>query len=160
MMMTKNADQSTTNFLEEATDSGGKFGDRLARSLGTAPILYKELSHAVVGAAIEVHRRIGPGMLEKVYQAALAYELGYRRIPFVAQAPVEILYRGSCKVGEFFADFIVDDTIILEIKSVERYLPVHRAQVYSYLGAADLHLGLLMNFDVPVLCRSICRVIR
>jgi len=109
---------------------------------------------------IEVHRRIGPGMLEKVYQAALEYELGYRHIPFVAQAPVDIVYRGCCKVGEFFADFIIDDTIILEIKSVERYLPVHRAQVYSYLGAADLHLGLLMNFDVPVLCRSICRIIR
>ena len=134
---------------------------RLTRSLGISatPLLYKELSHAVVGAAIEVHRRLGPGKLESTYQRAMACELGFRAIPFVAQAPISMTYRG-CDVGEFFADFIVDGKIIIELKAVERYAPVHKAQVLSYLSATRLRLGLLINFNVPVLWKSVCRVVR
>ncbi len=163
MMTRNNADQIATHYLDD--DDERELGEcelreNLERSLGLEPILHKELSHAIVGAAIEVHRRIGPGMIERVYQNALAHEFAYRAIPFVAQAPISIIYRGEVKVGEFLADFIVDDKIILEIKAVERYHPVHRAQVYSYLGAAKLNLGMLINFDVPVLYRSISRIIR
>ena len=162
-MMSKNAeDQTTTYYLDEQLhydSTEHEIGESLARSLGVAQIIHKELSHAIVGAAIEVHRRIGPGMLERAYQKALECELRFRGIPFVAQAPIKLSYR-DCQVDAFFADFIVDEKIILEIKAVERYTPLHRAQVYSYLGAANLHLGMLINFNVPVLYKSVSRVVR
>ncbi|CAN5669100.1 hypothetical protein BH11MYX1_BH11MYX1_52620 [soil metagenome] len=132
---------------------------RLEQSIGGGPIIYKELSHAVVGAAIEVHRRPGPGMLERTYQLALESELRFRRIAFAAQVPVGLVYRGD-NVGEFIADLIVDQKIIVELEAVERYLAVHRAQVFSYLGATRLRLGLLINFNVPVLWQSVVRVVR
>ncbi len=135
------------------------FEGRLMQSLGCGSLIHKELSHAVVGAAIEVHRRLGPGMLEHTYQLALESELRFRGISFVAQVPVGLMYRGD-SVGEFIADLIVDRKIIVELKAVERYLPVHRAQVFSYLGATRLKLGLLINFNVPVLWQSVVRVVR
>ena len=159
MMNTQHADQMPTCYLDDHSASSATFEERLERSLGTEPIIYKELSYAIVGAAIEVHRRIGPGMIEGVYQRALALMLRHRRIPFVAQAPLIVRFMET-NVGEFFADFIIDDKIIVEIKSVERYSAVHRSQLFSYLGAAGLHLGMLINFNVPVLVRSVCRVIR
>ena len=85
--------------------------------------------------------------------------LRHRSIPFVAQAPLAVRFMET-DVGELFADFIIDDKIIVEIKSVERYSAVHRAQLFSYLGAASLHLGMLINFNLPVRVRSVCRVIR
>ena len=156
MMKQNTSDETTTYYLDGDECS---LEQRLGRSVGSVAIVHKELSHAVVGAAIEVHRRLGPGMIERTYQRALECELRFRAIPFVAQAPIALRYRG-CDVGEFFADFIVDGKIIVEIKAVEHYLPVHRSQVFSYLGATGLRLGLLINFNVPVLCRSVCRVIR
>lgn len=121
-------------------------------------LLYPELSHAIVGAAIEVHRHIGPGQLESVYQRALASELARRRIPARAQVPIEMLYKGD-KVGDFFADFIVDDKIVVELKATDRPHGVHVAQVLSYLRATNLKLGLLMNFNAPVMYRGVRRVI-
>ncbi len=82
-----------------------------------------------------------------------------RSIPFVAQARISLQYR-DCEIEAFFADFIVDEKIVLEIKSVERHTPLHRAQVYSYLGATNLHLSMLINFNVPVLYRGVSRVVR
>jgi GxxExxY protein len=120
--------------------------------------MYPELSHSIVGAAIEVHRRIGPGQLESVYQRALASELRYRAIPFEAQVPIAMLYRGE-SVGEFFADFIVDDKVILELKSVDRFHPVHTAQVLSYMRATKLRLGLLLNFNAPTLVQGVRRIV-
>ncbi len=121
-------------------------------------VRHAELSHAIVGAAIEVHRRIGPGQLESVYQRSLASELTYRAIPFRAQVPIEMHYRGEC-VGEFFADFIVDDKVILELKSVDRFHAVHTAQLLSYLRATKLRLGLLLNFNAPILVRGVRRIV-
>jgi GxxExxY protein len=121
-------------------------------------VLYPELSHAVVGAAIAVHRGLGPGLLESTYQRALACELEDREIPFRAQVPIALTYRGR-EVGEFFADLIVDDTIILELKAVDRYASVHSAQLLSYLRATGLRLGMLINFNVPVLWKEIRRVV-
>ena len=121
-------------------------------------LLYAELSHAIVGAAIEEHRRVGPGQLESVYQRALEKELTYRHIPARAQVPLEMLYRGE-KIGDFFADFIVDDKIVLELKATERTHGAHIAQVVSYLRAANLRLGLLMNFNAPTMVRGMRRVI-
>ena len=123
-----------------------------------AGLVHSELAHAIVGAAIEVHRRIGPGQLESVYQRSLACELRYRAIAFEAQVPIAMQYRDEC-VGEFFADFIIDDKIIIELKAVDRFHPAHTAQVLSYLRATKLRLGLLMNFNAATLVQGVRRIV-
>ena len=133
------------------------------RELGTTPeshsaVLYPELSYSIVGAAIEVHRHIGPGQLESVYQHALARELAFRAIPFEAQVRIEMDYKGGC-VGEFVADFVIDGVVIVELKAVERVLAVHHAQVLSYLRAMQLRLGMLINFNVAKLTYGVKRVV-
>ena len=90
-------------------------------------ILYKELAFSIVGAAQEVHRALGPGFLEAVYEHALEYELQLRGIPFERQRPLRVTYKDHC-VGDYSADFLVDNSIILEIKAVAALLPAHEAQ--------------------------------
>jgi GxxExxY protein len=121
--------------------------------------LHSELTHEIVGAAIEVHRHIGPGQLESVYQRALVHELALRHIRFRSQAAVAMQYKGV-GVGDFVVDLIVDDRVVVELKSVEAFQPIHMAQVLSYLRATSLRLGLLINFNVPVLWRGVRRLIR
>jgi GxxExxY protein len=116
------------------------------------------LAHSVIGAAIEVHREIGPGYLEKVYQGALEWELKLQGIPFEAQKPVGVIYKGH-PVGEGFLNLLVAGELIVELKAVDALAPVHKAQVISYLKATRLHLGLLINFNVPVLKSGIQRVV-
>jgi GxxExxY protein len=120
-------------------------------------LLYGDLTNAVIGAAIQVHRWLGPGQLESAYQRALAKELAFCGIRYRAQVSITSWYRDE-PVGEFFADFIVDDKVILELKVVSRILPVHRAQLVSYLRATDLKLGLILNFQVPILTMGVKRV--
>ena len=120
-------------------------------------LLYGELTDAIIGAAIQVHRWLGLGQLESTYQRALAKELAFCGIRYRAQVPITSWYRDEA-VGEFFADFIVEDKVILELKVVSRLLPVHRAQLVSYLRATDLRLGLILNFQVPILTMGIKRV--
>ena len=122
-------------------------------------LLYAELSHAILGACIEVHRHIGPGQLESVYQRAVEHELALREIPFRAQVPIAMIYKGE-RVGDFFADLIIDDKVIVELKTVEHLLAVHTAQVLSYLRSTRLRLGLLVNFNVPVLVRGVKRLVQ
>ncbi|MFB3816242.1 MAG: GxxExxY protein [Candidatus Methylomirabilales bacterium] len=117
------------------------------------------LAQAVIGAAIEVHRELGPGYLESIYEQALAIELGLREIPFVRQAAVPVLYKGHV-VGEGRIDFLVGGELVVELKTVDVLAAIHKAQVLSYLKALKLHLGLLINFNVPVLRGGIQRVIR
>jgi len=116
------------------------------------------LAHAVIGAAIEVHRELGPGFLEAVYEEALAVELGLRKIPFIRQPLAEVRYKGV-KVGEGRLDFLVDGTLVVELKTVDTIHPIHRAQVISYLKVIGLPLGLLLNFKVPMLKDGIERII-
>ena len=122
-------------------------------------ILYPELSWQIVGAAIEVHKHIGPGQLESIYQRAMECELRRRGIAFGAQVPVPMFFKGD-RVGDFYADLIVEETVILELKAVERVKGVHTAQLLSYLSAAHLRLGILMNFNVPRMVHGTKRVIR
>jgi GxxExxY protein len=117
-----------------------------------------ELARQVIGAAIEVHRHLGPGFLESVYEEALAVELRLREVSFVQQYPVGVLYKG-CKVGDARPDFYVDDELVVEVKAVERLAPVHTAQVISYLKSVDRRLGLLINFKVALLKHGIQRVV-
>jgi GxxExxY protein len=117
---------------------------------GWTGALHSELTGRIIGAAIAVHRELGPGKLESVYERALAIELRAQGLPFRTQVPVPMLYRGE-SVGDFFADLIVDRKVIVELKAVDVLRPVHRAQVLSYLRATGLELGLLINFNVRVL---------
>lgn len=117
-----------------------------------------QLSQSVIGAAIEVHRELGPGFLESVYEEALSQELTARQIPHVRQAIINIRYKGSL-VGEGKLDLLVDKRLIVELKSVETLAPVHKAQVISYLKTTGLFLGLLINFNVPVLKDGVQRIV-
>ena len=108
-------------------------------------ILYKELAFSIVGAAQEVHRALGPGFLEAVYEHALEYELQLRGIPFERQRPLRVTYKDHC-VGDYRADFLVDNSIILEIKAVAALLPAHEAQALHYLAITGLRLAILLNF--------------
>ena len=117
-----------------------------------------ELAHRVIGAAIEVHRLLGPGFLETVYEQALSVELTLRGVPFVRQAPIGLHYKGS-RVGEARLDLLADDCLVVELKAVEQIAPIHIAQTLSYLKATRLRLGLLINFNVTALRRGIKRII-
>ncbi len=110
-----------------------------------AEIMYKELSFAVIGAAMEVHRLLGPGFLESVYQAALAHELTLRGIQFEQFKKLPVSYKGVL-VGDYEADFVIEGKIILEIKAVEKLHPRHEAQALNYLTATGFHLAIIINF--------------
>jgi GxxExxY protein len=108
-------------------------------------LLYKELTFAVIGAAMEVHRILGPGFLEAVYQVALERELTLREIPFERQVRLPVSYK-DVLVGEYIADFMVDGKLIVEIKAVSNFNSQHQAQAMHYLAATGFRLALLLNF--------------
>ena len=116
------------------------------------------LAHQVIGAAIEVHRHLGPGFLESIYEDALAVELGFRDIPFTRQPKIDISYKG-CPVGSARPDFFIGNELVVEIKAVESLAPIHQAQVISYLKSINKSLGLLVNFKVRILKEGIRRVV-
>ena len=107
-----------------------------------------QISGIILDAAIAVHTALGPGLLESAYQACLAYELTSRGLRLQTQVPLPIKYRGVCVDAAYRIDLIVEDLVIIEIKAVERLLPIHEAQLLSYLKLSDTHLGLLINFHV------------
>ncbi len=115
-----------------------------------AEILFKELSYAIIGAAMEVHRILGPGFLEAVYQAALAHELTLRGIRFEQFKKLPVYYKGVL-VGDYEADFVVEDKIILELKAVSAFHPKHEAQALNYLTATGFQLAILLNFGAESL---------
>jgi len=110
-----------------------------------AELLYKELAFQVIGAAMEVHKLIGPGFPEEVYQKSLEREFTLRKIAFVSQQRITVIYK-DVMVAEYFLDIVVDGKVDLELKAVSQLAPVHESQVLSYLKASGLHLGILMNF--------------
>jgi GxxExxY protein len=113
-------------------------------------ILFKELSFAVIGAAMEVHNILGPGFLEVVYQGALEKELALRRIPFCHQVELPVIYKGDL-IGIYKTDLVVGDKIIVEIKGISRLNPSHSAQALHYLAATGLELAILINFGMSSL---------
>ena len=118
----------------------------------------EDLAHRTIGCCINVHRELGPGLLELIYQRAVGYELEANGIPFERECPVPINYRGR-RVYVHRLDLVVSGQLLLELKAVERLLPVHHAQVLSCLLASKLRLALLINFNVPVLPQGIRRII-
>ena len=115
-----------------------------------AEIIFKELSYAIVGAAMEVHRILGPGFLEAVYQKALAHELALRGIRFDQFKKLPVTYKGVL-VGDYEADFVIEGKIILEIKAVSKLHPRHEAQAINYLTATGFRLAILLNFGTDSL---------
>jgi len=112
--------------------------------------LHKELSGKVIGVAIEVHKTLGPGFPERVYQVSLEHELSLRGIPFEAQKRVIVQYK-SIEAAEYFIDILVENKIILELKALSDLDPVHEAQAIAYLRATEMRLALLLNFGQRVL---------
>ena len=123
----------------------------------TGNLLHKELSDQVIGAAIEIHRQLGPGLLESAYQACLAHELSLRGILFVSQLDLPLTYKGVQLDVGYRIDLLVDDKIIIELKAVEKVLPIHEAQLLTYLRLLRKPVGLLLSFFVPVLKDGIIR---
>jgi GxxExxY protein len=113
-------------------------------------MIHEELTRSIIGAAMEVHRLLGPGFLESVYEHALAAELTERQIQFQRQTPISVRYKQT-EVGEYRADFLVDRKVILEIKATTALIEEHHAQVLHYLAATGLRLALLLNFGAKSL---------
>ena len=122
------------------------------------PLIADDACRKVIGAAIEVHGILGPGFLEHVYEEALAIELEIRNISFVRQSPHPLLYKGQA-IGTGRADLMVEKVLIVELKAQDVLLPIHLAQVISYLKATELRLGLIINFNVLRLRDGIRRVV-
>jgi GxxExxY protein len=119
----------------------------------------KALTSQVIGAAIEVHRSLGPGLLESVYEECLCYELELRGIPFVRQKALPILYKGVQLECGYRLDVVVAEELVLELKACESLEPIHQAQLLTYLKLTGIKVGLLINFNVPVLKNGIKRLI-
>jgi GxxExxY protein len=115
------------------------------------------VARQVIGAAIEVHKVLGPGFLESVYEEALALELGMRGLRFERQLPIAVTYKGHA-VGEGRLDILVEDVLVVELKAVDSLQRIHTAQTISYLKATGYKLALLINFNVPVLKDGVKRV--
>ena len=113
-------------------------------------IIHKKLAYDIMAAAFEVHNTLGAGFLEKVYENALMIALRKRRMKCQQQAPIKVTYEGEV-VGEYFADILVNDTVILELKTVQAITDVHRAQAINYLKATGLRLVIIINFAKPKL---------
>ncbi|OHB91239.1 MAG: GxxExxY protein [Planctomycetes bacterium RIFCSPHIGHO2_12_39_6] len=118
-----------------------------------------ELSNQIIGAAIEVHRILGPGLLESTYEQCLCHELTLKNISFERQKPLPVTYKGICLNCGYRLDILVEKLVIVELKTVEHIEPIHEAQLLTYLKLSDLWLGLLVNFNVPVLKDGIRRIV-
>jgi GxxExxY protein len=125
-------------------------GDTEARS----KLLHEELTEKIIGAAIEVHRALGPGLLESAYEECLCRELDLRGLKFQRQVPLPVEYKGVRLDCGYRLDLIVEDEVILELKCIERVLSVHEAQLLTYLKLKSKRVGLIVNFNVATLIRG------
>ena len=121
--------------------------------------LQDPITERIIGCAIEVHRGTGAGLLESVYDVCLAFELEAAGLAFRRQYPVPIEYKSLSIQTAFRVDFIVEERVLVELKAIETVLPVHKAQLLTYLKLTGLHTGLLINFNVTVLREGIRRIV-
>lgn len=117
------------------------------------------LSKQIIGAAIEVHRALGPGLLESAYETCLCHELTLRNIPFERQLQLPVEYKGVKLDAGYRIDILVDKLVIVELKAIDSLAPIHEAQLLTYLKLTHLWLGLLVNFNVPILKHGIKRMV-
>ena len=120
---------------------------------------FDELSRSVIGCAIEVHRNLGPGLLESTYRQCLACELSHAGIAFQMEVPLPVRYKDILLDCGYRIDLLISDDLIVEIKSVEALLPIHQAQILTYMRLASVPLGLLINFNVTKLQSGIRRFV-
>jgi GxxExxY protein len=121
------------------------------------PLQEKELTEKIIGTAIEVHRALGPGLLESAYQICMEHESKLRKMLFEHQVEIPIIYKGIHLDAGYKIDLIYEKRVVVELKAVERVLPVHEAQLLTYLKLTGMRVGLLINFNVPVLKDGIYR---
>ncbi len=115
------------------------------------PLLEKDLTDKIIGAAIEIHKILGPGLLESAYQVCMERESKLRKIPFEHLVKLPLNYKGIDLDASYVIDLVYDKRVIVELKAVERVIPVHEAQLLTYMRLTGIHVGLLINFNVPVL---------
>ena len=118
-----------------------------------------ELSGSIIGASIEVHKTLGPGLLESAYEECLCQELSLRKIPFERQKELPLRYKGFKLAGGFRLDVLAADQVVVEVKTVESLLPIHQAQMLTYMKMGGWKVGLLINFNVPILKKGIKRLV-
>lgn len=121
-------------------------------------MIYKGLTERIIACAIEVHRELGPGLLESIYESALAVELFQQGIRFARQKQLPVTYKGE-SIGDFRIDLLVEDLIVVELKSVERNDPLFEAQLLSYMKLGGYNVGLLVNFNSLLLAKGIKRLV-
>lgn len=121
---------------------------------------FDPVSHAVIGAALEVHKALGPGLLESAYQRCLALELESRGVRFRREVPIPLRFRGVKVDASYRADFICEEVLIVEVKSVQKLEGIHRAQLLTYLKLTSIRTGLLINFNVQRLSSGTMRLVR
>jgi len=126
---------------------------------GTSEERLNRISGSIVGAAIQVHSVLGPGLLESVYETCLAWELREQGFVVRSQVPVPIVYKGIALDAGYRVDLVIDESVVAEIKTVTKVLPVHKAQVLTYLRLLRCPLGLLLNFYVPLMRDGVRRVV-
>jgi GxxExxY protein len=127
-------------------------------ALAVPPQNLNILTHDIIGSAIEVHRCLGPGLLESIYLECLCHELRIRNIAFEREVPLPLRYKGLVVEHRYRLDLLVEGCVVVELKSVEKLLPIHEAQLLSYLKLKQLPLGLLLNFNVATLRSGIVRI--
>ena len=120
---------------------------------------FNRITEQIIGAAIEVHRALGPGLLESAYEACLAFELAQRDLKVERQKPLPLIYKQVELDCGYRLDLFVEDLVIVEIKAVDQLAPIHQAQLLSYLKLSDCKVGLLINFNVKLLKNGIRRVV-
>ena len=121
--------------------------------------LENEISGKIIGAAIEVHKHLGPGLLESAYEECLCRELDLRGIDFKRQVPLPLSYKGLKLDCGYRLDLLVEDKVIVELKTVEAIAHIHEAQILTYLKLREIRLGLIINFNVPLLVEGIRRLV-
>ena len=120
---------------------------------------FDDLSNKVLGCAIEVHRELGPGLLESTYEQCLAYELNRAQIPFRLQVELPVQYKQTKLDCGYRMDLLVDDRLIVELKSIDQLLKIHEAQILTYMKLAKVNVGLLINFNVEMLKKGVKRFV-
>ena len=118
-----------------------------------------ELSSRIIGAAIEVHKALGPGLLESAYEECLSHEFSLWNFSFERQKSLPVIYKGKKLDCGYRLDMVVENAIILELKSCEKIEPIHKAQLLTYLKLSGLHLGLILNFNTTVMRDGIVRIV-
>src|SRR5262249_16014810 len=118
---------------------------------------YEELTGKIIGAAIEVHKALGPGLVESIYEECLCHELRLRELKFRRQMEIPVIYKGVNLNCGHRLDLLVEDTVVLELKAIERIFPVHEAQLLTYLRMLHKPVGFILNFNVPVMRNGIVR---